>query len=67
MWAAVPDRNERLRNAHENSPSGEIWRAPRLFGQDVDPDALTKEQWKGVRAARKAWLKATVLAVTNLP
>jgi hypothetical protein len=61
MWSGVADRNERLRNAHDNSPSGYIWHARRLFGADVDLDALTKQQWKQVADARLAWLKANQL------
>lgn len=58
MWSGVADKTERLRNMHDNSPSGYAWHARRLFGADVDVDALTKRQWKQVADARLAWLRA---------
>lgn len=58
MWAGTADRKERLRNAHTNSFGGEVWHARRLFGPDVDLDALSAEQWKQVEAARRSWTKA---------
>jgi hypothetical protein len=45
MWAGVTDRGARLRNAHDNSPSGYNWHARRLLGADVDLDSLTDAQW----------------------
>lgn len=61
MWAGVADPNERLRAAHENSPSGYSFHARRLFGADVDLDKLTKTQMKQVAQARLAYLKAMSL------
>jgi hypothetical protein len=61
MWAGVGDRGERLSNMHLNSPSGYRWHARRLFGQDVDVNALTDEQWEQVEAARISWYKATAM------
>jgi hypothetical protein len=58
MWAGIADRGERLQNMHDNSPSGFAWHARRLFGADVDLDALTPQQWEQVAAARMAWYKA---------
>ena len=61
MWSGVADRVERLRNAHNNSPSGVNWHARRLFGKNVDLDALTPAQWQQVEAARRSYLKAMSL------
>jgi len=61
MWSGVADRNERLRNAHDNGFASDNWHARRLFGADVDRDGLTTEQWEQVEAARKAWNKANSL------
>ncbi len=58
MWGNTADRTARLRNAHDNSPSGHNWHARRLFGQDVDLDKMTPEQWQQTADARLAWLKA---------
>jgi hypothetical protein len=52
------DPEDRLHNAHVQSPSGWNWHARRLFGADVDLDTLTTKQWERVGAARLAWLKA---------
>jgi len=57
-WSGVADRTERLRNLHTENPSGHNWHARRLFGADVDLDALTPTQWAQVEAARLAWMKA---------
>jgi hypothetical protein len=65
-WANTADRTVRLRNAHDNSPSGHNWHARRLFGADVDLDSLTKAQWKQVAAARRAWLKAQSIKATRV-
>lgn len=61
MWGGVTDRAERLRNMHNNSPSGYAWHARRLYGADVDVEKLTKTQWKAVEAARLSWLHANAL------
>ena len=58
MWSGVADRAERLRNAHDAGPSGSSWHARRIFGQDVDIEALTATQLKQVVDARLSWLKA---------
>ena len=65
MWAGVADRSERLRNAHNQSPSGQNFHARRLFGADVDTDALTPIQWQQVEAARQAWFKAMAMKATK--
>jgi hypothetical protein len=65
MWAGVADRSARLRDAHHNSPSGEIWHARRLFGQDVDLASLTPRQWKQASDARTAWLRANSIKATK--
>lgn len=49
---------DRLRRTHDNSPRGYNWHARRLFGPDVDPDRLTREQWEQVAAERLTWLRA---------
>jgi hypothetical protein len=61
MWSGVEDRAARLRKAHDNGPSGYSWHARRLFGQDVDVEALTATQIKQVVDARLSWLKAQSL------
>jgi hypothetical protein len=58
MWSGVADRNARLRNAHDNSPSGLIWHARRLFGANVELNALTEEQLAQAEAARLMWYRA---------
>lgn len=58
MWSGVDDRAQRLRNAHDNSPSGYAWHARRLYGDDVDIEALSVAQMKSVVDARLAWLRA---------
>lgn len=65
MWSGVADRNEHLRNAHNNSPSGQNWHARRLFGADVDLDTLTPTQWAQVEAARRAYLNAMSIKATK--
>jgi len=65
MWANVADRTERLRNAHGNSPSGTAWHARRLFGADVDLDALTTTQWNQAEQARLMWLRANSVKATK--
>jgi hypothetical protein len=65
MWAGVADRNERLRNAQKAGAAGYEWHARRLFGPDVDLDALTKKQWKQVVDARLSYLKAMSLKASN--
>jgi hypothetical protein len=66
MWSGVADRNEHLRNAHNNSPSGQNWHARRLFGRDVDLDSLTPTQWAQVDAARRAYLRAMSMKATKM-
>jgi hypothetical protein len=62
MWGNTTDRAERLRNAHNSSPSGYLWHARRLFGQDLpDVESLTKTQLKQVHDARLAWLRANAI------
>jgi hypothetical protein len=58
MWANTADRAARMRNAHNFGPACVPWHARRLFGADVDTDALTPTQWKQAEAARLAWLRA---------
>jgi hypothetical protein len=58
MWANTPDRAERLQKAHNNSFTGDLWHARRLYGPDVELDALTPAQLKAVREARESWKKA---------
>jgi len=58
MWSNTPDRAARLTNMHRESTCGENYHARRLFGQDVDLDSLTPQQWEAVRQARSAWYKA---------
>jgi hypothetical protein len=65
MWSNVADRSERLRAAHDNSPSGYLWHARRLFGKDVDAEALSPQQWDQVAAARMAYLKAIASKATR--
>jgi hypothetical protein len=65
MWAGVADRSARLRNAHENNITGQNWHARRLFGADVDLDALTPTQWQQVEAARRAYLTAMSIKATK--
>jgi hypothetical protein len=61
MWGGVTDRGERMPNAHAAGPAGDNWHARRLFGADVDLDALTDEQWRQVAKARLAWLRANAI------
>jgi hypothetical protein len=65
MWSGVANREERLANAHDKSPSGLIWHARRLFGQGVDLEALTDTHWKQAADARRAWLRANALKATR--
>jgi hypothetical protein len=65
MWSRVADRTERLRNAINAGPAGYNWHAKRLFGADVDLDALTPRQWKQVEDARLAYLRAMALKATQ--
>ncbi|MGO9653003.1 hypothetical protein [Mycobacterium sp.] len=57
-WSGVADRNERLRNAHLNNFTSDLWHLRRLYGADVDPDTATPQQWERAHAARIAYSKA---------
>ena len=66
MWAGVADPAQRLRNAHDNSPSGYLWHARRLFDPDLkDLDGLTPKQKRRVEKARTAWYKANAVKATR--
>ena len=64
-WANTVDPNARLALAHLNSPAGFNWHAKRLYGQDVDLDGLTPQQWERVADARLAYLRANAIKATR--
>lgn len=48
----------RAARTQDNSPRGYKWHARRLFGADVDVDALTEQQWETVADERLSYLRA---------
>jgi hypothetical protein len=56
-WANTADRAARMAAPQSASPSSTAWHARKLFGPNVDLEALTDAQWRQAEAARSAWYR----------